>query len=102
MEVKNERQRNSPTSSFQPKATHREELLQDRAEELHQARMGILAIQQIEMQQMQMQQAERHELWLEILRVHRDNLVPTATSTDLPFSAGLLAELENGDITDLS
>ena len=101
LEVKNEtkRQRNSPASSCQPKATHREELLQDRAEELHQARMGILALQQMQMQQLQMQQAERHGLWLEILWAHRDNLVPT---TNLPFSAGLLAELENEDITDLS
>jgi len=95
--VKNEvkRPKNSPalSSHLNFKGTTTEEAYQERAEELHQTRMGMLAMQQIQM-------TERHELWMEILKGHRDNLVPT--SSHLPFSGGLLAELEGEDITDLS
>ena len=67
------------------KRTTTEEAYQERAEELHQARMGMLTTQQIQM-------SERHELWMEILKGLKVNLVPT--SFQLPFSGGLPAELE--------
>jgi hypothetical protein len=92
--VKNE-VKNFPASSshlkFNCKRTTTEEAYQERAEEIHQARMGMLTTQQKQM-------SERHELWMEILKGLTVNLVPT--SSRLPFSGGLPAELEGENIAD--
>ena len=42
-----------------------------RAEELREGRMGILALQQ-------MQMTERHDMCIAILRGHKENIIPTS------------------------
>jgi hypothetical protein len=80
-----------PSLASVTKKAKKDDLYELRADELHEARMGLLAMQQVQMTQ-------RHELLMEILRNYKNN-VSRGGSNQAPPS--FLCELNDVNIETL-